>query len=179
MLVKYHHRPSLSQIMVWNSSIVDAEISSLVLGWLQSLGWLNPFANHSVSFLKNSGICFRRISLTEGFISVCIRTKGFDSKISGLLNQIILFANFPLKTWKRQALQVRSNNSVPARSEYINWRPLHFRPGWRSSFPRRVINILGLSSIIQANSNILENHLNNHGILLVKNIFFAIRNTSN
>ena len=59
--------------MVWNASIVDAEISSIVLGWL------NSSANQSISCLKRPGFSLRRISFAEGFISVYVQTKVTDS----------------------------------------------------------------------------------------------------
>ena len=55
--------------MVRNASIVDAEISSIVLGWL------NPSANQSISCLKRAGFSLRGISFAEGFISVYVQTK--------------------------------------------------------------------------------------------------------
>ena len=44
--------PGLSQIMLWNASIVDADISSLVMGWR------NPFAKQATSCLKVQGFAF-------------------------------------------------------------------------------------------------------------------------
>ena len=70
---------------------MDAEISSIVLGWL------NPSANQSISCLKRAGFSLRRILFAEGFISVFLQTKA-------------LFANFPLKAKKKQALQVLGTN---------------------------------------------------------------------
>ena len=60
---------------------------------------VNPVANHySISFLKRSGIFLRRILLAEGFITLCVRTKGFGSKLFGVTEPDYFIRKFPAQS---------------------------------------------------------------------------------
>ena len=105
--------PGLSQIMVWIASIVDADISSLVLGWR------NPFEPGDLLFkgvrvLLSAYFVHRRIHFRMCIYKAKILFDGND-----VLNRIILFANFPRKAQTRYQLRYQPLSSVLISFQFI------------------------------------------------------------